>query len=41
LGLGLFIVEQIVRAHQGQVEVESDELRGTTFRVVIPRRTRG
>jgi signal transduction histidine kinase len=37
LGLGLFIVERIVAAHQGKVEVESDASRGTTFRVVLPR----
>jgi len=31
LGLGLFIVDQIVRAHGGVVWVESNEARGTTF----------
>jgi signal transduction histidine kinase len=36
-GLGLFIVEQLVSAHHGKVEVESDEQRGTTFRVLLPR----
>jgi len=35
LGLGLFIVGQIVRAHGGSVEVESGE--ETTFRVQLPR----
>jgi sigma-B regulation protein RsbU (phosphoserine phosphatase) len=38
LGLGLFIVRQIVLAHGGRVEVESTEAQGTTFRVQIPRR---
>jgi signal transduction histidine kinase len=37
LGLGLFIVREIVRAHQGTVEVDSAEERGTTFTVRIPR----
>jgi phosphoserine phosphatase RsbU/P len=36
VGLGLFIVGEIVRAHGGQVSVDSDEGRGTTFRVRIP-----
>jgi len=37
LGLGLFIVHEIVRAHGGTVSVESNEVHGTTFRVVLPR----
>jgi PAS domain S-box-containing protein len=36
LGLGLFIVREVVRAHGGGVEVESDE-GGTTFTVRLPR----
>jgi phosphoserine phosphatase RsbU/P len=36
LGLGLFIVRQIVAAHDGQVGVESETNTGTTFRVRIP-----
>ena len=36
LGLGLFIVEQIVRAHGGQVSVASDANR-TRFEVALPR----
>ncbi len=35
-GLGLFISLQIVRDHKGRVEVESEEGRGTTFRVFFP-----
>jgi two-component system sensor histidine kinase/response regulator len=37
LGLGLYIVQQIVVAHRGQVDVITDEAR-TTFRVEVPRR---
>lgn len=37
LGLGLFIVERIVSAHGGRIDVVSDEARGTTFRVCLPR----
>ena len=38
-GLGLFIVEQLVKAHHGRVELDSDAARGTTFRVLLPRAT--
>jgi signal transduction histidine kinase len=38
LGLGLFIVDQIVRSHHGTVEVCSDAEHGTTFSVRWPRR---
>lgn len=37
LGLGLYIVQQIVTAHGGTVEVESGTGDTTTFRVRIPR----
>jgi signal transduction histidine kinase len=37
LGLGLYIVQQIVLAHGGQVDVKTDERR-TTFVVELPRR---
>ena len=36
VGLGLFIVREVVRAHGGEVEVRSDET-GTTFTVRLPR----
>ncbi|WP_240360548.1 GAF domain-containing sensor histidine kinase [Pyxidicoccus caerfyrddinensis] len=39
IGLGLYIVDQIVRAHAGSVEVVSTEGVGTTFRVRLPRGT--
>jgi phosphoserine phosphatase RsbU/P len=37
LGLGLYIVHEIVQAHHGRVEVESSAA-GTVFRVVLPLR---
>jgi signal transduction histidine kinase len=36
MGLGLYIVRQIVEQHGGRVEVRSSSLRGTTFTVRIP-----
>jgi len=38
LGLGLYIVYQIVKAHRGTVEVDSSRANLTEFRVVVPRR---
>lgn len=37
LGLGLYIVRQIVIAHGGEIEVLSNETEGTTFRFRLPR----
>jgi signal transduction histidine kinase len=37
LGLGLYIVQQIVLAHGGDVQVESNAERGTTFTMRLPR----
>ena len=35
-GLGLYLVQQIVEAHRGRVEVASTGPAGTTFRVTVP-----
>lgn len=35
-GLGLTIVEEIVNLHHGQIEIESEEGQGTTFRIWLP-----
>ncbi|WP_414159007.1 sensor histidine kinase [Pseudomonas sp. BNK-45] len=40
LGLGLFIVKEVVTAHQGSIEVSSNESDGTTFTVTLPRVSR-
>jgi signal transduction histidine kinase len=37
LGLGLYIARLIVEAHGGEIAVTSDEKRGTTFSLQLPR----
>jgi signal transduction histidine kinase len=39
LGLGLYIVDKIVSAHGGLIEVESSDEKGTTFTVRLPRKS--
>lgn len=41
LGLGLYIVDRIVEAHGGCIEVQSSEGDGTTFVISLPRRVGG
>ena len=38
VGLGLYIVDQVVRAHGGCVSVTSSHAEGTVFTVRLPRR---
>jgi signal transduction histidine kinase len=37
MGLGLYIVNQLVEAHGGIISVKTEEGRGTTFAVVLPK----
>jgi sigma-B regulation protein RsbU (phosphoserine phosphatase) len=41
LGLGLYIVREVVKAHEGSITVDSTEEHGTTFTVLLPRRLPG
>ena len=39
LGLGLYISNEVILGHGGQIEIRSSAVRGTTFRVVLPYRS--
>jgi signal transduction histidine kinase len=41
LGLGLYIVDKIVSAHGGSIDVDSSDEKGTTFTVRLPRASAG
>jgi signal transduction histidine kinase len=36
IGIGMFHCKMIVEAHQGRIEVESEQGKGTCFRVLLP-----
>jgi putative PEP-CTERM system histidine kinase len=36
MGIGLFHSKMIIEAHSGKIEVESEEGKGTTFRIILP-----
>jgi PAS domain S-box-containing protein len=37
LGLGLYISAEIIKRHNGKIEVQSEKGRGTTFSIILPR----
>jgi signal transduction histidine kinase len=39
IGLGLYVVKEIVRLHDGTVDVQSEVGRGSTFTIRLPRTT--
>ena len=41
LGLGLYISNEVIQRHGGQIEIRSTAVEGTTFRVVLPREAVG
>ncbi len=37
LGLGLFVVREVVEAHAGRIDVDATEAGGTTVKIILPR----
>jgi signal transduction histidine kinase len=38
LGIGLSLVQEIVKLHQGDIQIESELGKGTTFTVMFPKK---
>jgi signal transduction histidine kinase len=36
MGIGLYHCKTIIEAHGGKIEVDSEEEKGTTFKVLLP-----
>jgi C4-dicarboxylate-specific signal transduction histidine kinase len=36
IGMGLFIVHEIIKDHEGSIEVESNQTTGTAFTFIFP-----
>jgi signal transduction histidine kinase len=41
MGIGLFHCKKIIEAHQGKIEVESEEGKGSTFKLFLPVKPKG
>jgi signal transduction histidine kinase len=41
MGIGLFHSKKIIEAHQGRIEVESEEGKGSIFKLFLPTKQRG
>jgi signal transduction histidine kinase len=35
--LGLYVVQEVIAAHEGQIVVDSEVGKGTTFTITLPR----
>jgi signal transduction histidine kinase len=41
MGIGLFHSKKIIEAHQGRIEVESEEAKGSIFKLFLPLKQMG